>query len=136
MSSTFDRASVHPVLACAETIGTALKDTADVPVTFMAPADKRSALDSLSKCLGMFVERHELTGKDGVPLMPEASSRDLARAVVAILRDARLEGRPYDPTIDGELAEDPEPSPSDEPGSSHVAAPVIRVFNPATGSLE
>ena len=36
MSSTFDR-SVHPVLACAETIGTALKDTVDVQVMFMDP---------------------------------------------------------------------------------------------------
>ena len=41
--------SVHPVLACAETIGTALKETADVQVTFMAPADKRAALLELTR---------------------------------------------------------------------------------------
>ena len=45
MSTTVGR--VHPVLACADTIGTALKETADVPVTFMEPADKRVALLAL-----------------------------------------------------------------------------------------
>src|SRR4029450_1262392 len=49
VSSTFDRAAVHPVLACAETIGTALKETADVAVTFMSPADKRTALLGLTR---------------------------------------------------------------------------------------
>jgi phage terminase small subunit len=33
-------------------------------------ADKRGALDSLSKVLGIFVEKHELTGKDGAPIIP------------------------------------------------------------------
>ena len=41
MSSTFDRC-VHPVLACADSIATALKETADVQVTFMDPGDKRT----------------------------------------------------------------------------------------------
>lgn len=31
-------------------------------------ADKKGALDSLAKHLGMFVDRHEVTGKDGAPL--------------------------------------------------------------------
>ena len=48
MSSTLDR-HVHPVLACAETIGTALKETADVQVTFMDPAEKRAALLELTR---------------------------------------------------------------------------------------
>ena len=39
----------HPVLACAETIGTALKETVDVQVTFMAPAEKRAALVELTR---------------------------------------------------------------------------------------
>ena len=102
-------------------------------VTFKL-ADKRSALDSLSKCLGMFVERHELTGKDGKDLMPEASSRDLARAVVAIPRDAQFEDQPH--AIDGELAEDPEPSPADDTEPAQDDAPRVRTFNPATGCLE
>ena len=46
MSSTLDR-DMHPVLACVETLGTALNDAADVPVTFMAPSDKRAALVEL-----------------------------------------------------------------------------------------
>ena len=47
MSTTLGR--VHPVLACADAIGTALKETADVPVTFMEPADKRAALLALTR---------------------------------------------------------------------------------------
>lgn len=31
--------------------------------------DKKGALDSLAKHLGLFIERHELTGKDGAPLI-------------------------------------------------------------------
>ena len=42
MSSTFDRAAVHPVLACADAIEGALKDAADVQVDFMDPGDKRT----------------------------------------------------------------------------------------------
>ncbi len=48
MSSTLDR-HVHPVLACADTIEGALKDSADVQVVFMDPADKRSALLRLAR---------------------------------------------------------------------------------------
>ena len=48
MSTTFDRHG-HPVLACADTIGNALKETADVPVTLMDPADKRAALLALTR---------------------------------------------------------------------------------------
>ena len=49
MSSTFDRAAVHPVLACADAIEVALKDAADAQVVFMDPADKRSALMRLAR---------------------------------------------------------------------------------------
>jgi len=37
------------------------------------------------------VQHAELTGKDGTPLNPEPSSRDLARAVLDILRGAKVE---------------------------------------------
>ena len=40
---------VHPVLACADAIEGALKDSADVQVVFMDPADKRSALLRLAR---------------------------------------------------------------------------------------
>lgn len=33
-------------------------------------SDKQGALEKLGKALGMFRERHEHTGKDGVPLVP------------------------------------------------------------------
>ena len=48
MSSNLER-RLQPVLACAETIGTALKDTADVPAMFMSPEDKRAALVALAR---------------------------------------------------------------------------------------
>ncbi len=49
MSSTFDRAAVHPVLACADAIEDALKETTDLQVVFMDPADKRTALLRLAR---------------------------------------------------------------------------------------
>ena len=49
MSSTFDRAAVHPVLACADAIEGALEDAADVQVVFMDPGDKRNALLRLAR---------------------------------------------------------------------------------------
>jgi hypothetical protein len=48
MSSSSDRATLHPVLRCIEDLGAALKETADVPVAFMAPPEKRAALVGLS----------------------------------------------------------------------------------------
>lgn len=54
--------------------------------------NKLSALDKLGKHLGMFPNKHEHTGKDGAPLSAEEpSNRDLARAIFAILREARIE---------------------------------------------
>jgi hypothetical protein len=49
VSSTFDRAAVHPVLVCANAIDNALKCAAEVQVVFMDPADKRSALLQLAR---------------------------------------------------------------------------------------
>ena len=49
MSSIFDRASAHPVLGCVEAMTGALKETVDVELMFMAPADKRSALLGLAR---------------------------------------------------------------------------------------
>ncbi len=48
MSSTFDRCT-HPVLACADALEAALKDSADVQVMFMDPDDKRTALLRLAR---------------------------------------------------------------------------------------
>ena len=48
MSSTFDRC-MHPVLACADAVEAALKESADVQVMFMDPDDKRAALLRLTR---------------------------------------------------------------------------------------
>lgn len=47
--------------------------------------DKNSALDKLAKHLGMFIERHEHTGKDGKDLVPAQSDADVARRVAFLL---------------------------------------------------
>lgn len=55
--------------------------TADVKL-----ADKKAALDSLAKALGMFTEKVELTGKEGKDLIPnEMSQTELARRVAFLL---------------------------------------------------
>ena len=41
-------------------------------------ADKKAALDSVAKHLGMFIERHEHTGKDGKELFPALTDKERA----------------------------------------------------------
>lgn len=53
-------------------------------------SDKQAALEKLGKVVGMFKDRHELTGAGGEPLTPEVGTRDLARAVLDILRTAQV----------------------------------------------
>lgn len=66
-----------------------LKDTADIPKDKLAAIqsveidkdgqiklklhDKKGALDSIGKHLGMFIEKHEFTGKDGRPILVKHS---------------------------------------------------------------
>lgn len=52
--------------------------------------DKLAALQGLGKVVGLFTDKHQLSGPDGEPLAPEASTRDLARAVLDILRTAQI----------------------------------------------
>lgn len=57
-------------------------------VTFKL-ADKRASLDSLSKYLGMFVEKKQISGPDGGPLQFEDLSKlDLARRIASLLTAA------------------------------------------------
>lgn len=49
MESSFDRRVVHPVLACVETVESAVKAVADVSPTFMSTPDKRTALLGLAR---------------------------------------------------------------------------------------
>jgi phage terminase small subunit len=100
-------------------------------VTFKL-ADKRGALDSLAKCLGLFVEKRELTGADGKDLFPPtSSSRDIARAVLDVLREARIEGQESD---DGE---DLDCSPAVAAAAADLpAAADDMVFDETTGSFK
>lgn len=55
--------------------------TADVKL-----ADKKAALDSLAKAMGLFTEKLEVTGQDGKDLIPvEMSQTELARRVAFLL---------------------------------------------------
>lgn len=47
--------------------------------------DKKSALDTLAKHLGMLTEKVEMTGKDGAPLVPPSDDKDVARRVAFLL---------------------------------------------------
>jgi phage terminase small subunit len=52
-------------------------------------SDKKGSLDSLAKTMGMFVDRHEHTGKDGADLIPkEPNDTDTARRIAFILAQA------------------------------------------------
>jgi phage terminase small subunit len=54
-------------------------------------ADKKSALDSLGKHLGMFIDKHEVAGKDGGPIETrEMSDRDFARWLALKLQRAAM----------------------------------------------
>jgi phage terminase small subunit len=53
--------------------------------------DKLAALRDLGKVVGLFTDKHEVSGPGGEPLAPEASNRDLARAVLDIFRSAQIE---------------------------------------------
>ncbi|WP_020469710.1 terminase small subunit [Zavarzinella formosa] len=50
--------------------------------------DKKAALDSLAKHLGMFVEKHEHTGKDGAPLIPVTKEQRDAAVAAALGADS------------------------------------------------
>lgn len=48
--------------------------------------DKNSSLEKLSKHLGVFVEKHEITGRDGGPIeVEDVSDRELARQIAFAL---------------------------------------------------
>ena len=57
--------------------------------------DKRGALSDSARILGIFKDKHEHTGKDGAPLLPEntATPRELARAIMDIFRSAATENK-------------------------------------------
>jgi hypothetical protein len=90
------------------------------------PASMVAATMGKGKLLGLVVDKNEHTGKDGEKLVPaNTNSRDLARAVLDILREAQIEGAAE---LDDELV-DVEIDVSNP-------LPRIRTFNPATGRLE
>lgn len=51
-------------------------------------SDKKGALDSLAKHLGMFIDRQEVTGKDGAPLIPTSKEQRDAAVAAALSADS------------------------------------------------
>lgn len=51
-------------------------------------ADKKGALDSISRVLGIFVDKTELTGKDGGPIVTQTKEQRDAAVAAALAADA------------------------------------------------
>jgi phage terminase small subunit len=68
-------------------------ETIDLDITMRDAGAANRALELLGKTeeAAVFIDRVEHTGKDGAPLMPEPSNRDIARAIADILRTAKVE---------------------------------------------
>jgi phage terminase small subunit len=69
-------------------VGGEARPDAEVKSVKFKLLDKRAALVDLGKHLGMFKERIEHTGKDGVPLAKELSPDEVARRVAFLLTSA------------------------------------------------
>jgi phage terminase small subunit len=149
------------------------KETGEVSVAEVEITDRDAhaanrALELLGKTdeVRAFVERVEATGKNGEPLAANASSRDVARAVLDILREAHIEGAPEPAADDAEGESEIEDNEIDEvaspcassnagadlspaqaagvgfvapaaaPSPAEPPRPRVRTFNPETGRLE
>lgn len=58
-----------------------VRSSADLQTEYKM-ADKKASLDSISKILGLFVEKHEHTGKNGKDLIPDMDDTERARRVL------------------------------------------------------
>ena len=115
-----------------------LEEARTLAGTNQVPSAMVSASMGKAKLLGLLVDKQEHTGRGGEPLQPpEASTRDIARAILTILRQAKVEGRPED-SLSGDAAveaarqADATTSPPDNvrfssmrPPSSSAAAPSL-----------
>ena len=86
MSTTFDPPLRHPVLACADSIEAALKETGDVEVAFMRSEDKRAALLQLSRVEAQLsaLRLRLMAASDDVAL--DEGARDVAALVTHLTR--------------------------------------------------
>jgi phage terminase small subunit len=73
--------------------------------------DKKGALDSIAKHLGMFVERHEHTGKDGGPIETAVSISDKEREQLILNAAKRIKA-----SRSGTEQCNPSPDPGGETG--------------------
>jgi hypothetical protein len=101
-------------------------EVGDVEVTAHDATAANRALELLGKTdeVALFKERFEATGADGVPLI-DADPRDVARAVLDILRNAQIAGGPRqdsgDEEQDGEGSSSPSSAVETAPGGRHPA---------------
>lgn len=114
-----------------------LEEARKLAIDTEAPGAAVSATMGKAKLLGLIVEKSEIAGKDGQPLLPEPSARDLSRAVLDILRSAQLEDA-AEPDDDDPVDADDDEHENGPAGAdlNPAAAPRVWTFNPATGRLE
>jgi hypothetical protein len=99
------------------------------------PAAMVAASMGKAKLLGLVIDKGELTGKNGKPLIPEnLSTQQIALSVMQMLNQGRVEDLP---PIDMPDAREIETT-NQEPETALETAdhPRIRTFNPESGKLE
>ena len=62
-----------------------------VEITDRDPTAANRALELLGKNLGMFTEKHEITGRDGAPLPQPIDKVDLCRRIAHLFHEAKAE---------------------------------------------
>ena len=92
-------------------------DVGEIEITDRDAQAANRALELLGKTdeCRLFIDRLEATGKDGAPLLEQPPTRDVARAVLAILRDAQVADAPEQPSSANEVDEPDEDTEGDEP---------------------
>jgi hypothetical protein len=107
--------------------GSATKFQIDAAGRLEIEIDRKAALDSLTRTVGGFVTKAEVSGPDGGPLEVEnITDADRARALAAILARARAElegdGVAYGLAVNGGMSDSPPPGAAGEPEPPLAAA--------------
>jgi hypothetical protein len=108
-----------------------LEEARAIAMKIESPSAMVSASLGKGKLLGLIVDKGELTGKGGEKLMPEgASTRDIARAVLSLISEAKIEA--------GEGDEDDHVNGVDLNGAYAHAEPdePVRTFDPTGSRLD
>ena len=81
VGATFDRPSLHPVLACADVVEAALRETSHLELTFMRPTDKQAALMQLTRVEAQLAALRMRLMAASDDIAEEQGARDVAAMV-------------------------------------------------------